>query len=270
MKLSIRKIFIFTILVICIIVFNLAVYFQLTEKSTSKNPENDVIIDTDSLIENFQNIFRNELQYQENIVNVDKVEYTEELIYTSFLNQDKIENAYELNVHIPYINIQNEVAQAINEEIQSLFYSKAEAILAGASQNTIYHVTYQAYINDNILSLIIQANLKEGDNPQRVIIKTYNYNLSSNSNLGIKEILEYRKITEEYAQNKINETIKQASENANRYQELGYSMYLRNAKDNMYKIMNTKIYFLGENKALYILYPYGNSNYTSEVDLLVI
>ena len=38
----------------------------------------------------------------------------------------------------------------------------------------------------------------------------------------------------------------------------------------MYKLNNTNVYFIGEDKALYIIYPYGNTNYTSELDLLVL
>ena len=180
------------------------------------------------------------------------------------------ENSYELNVSIPYLNINSDTAKKINQEIDTLFYKKAIDILNNANQYTVYGVKYKAYVNDNILSLIINVTLKEGNNPQRVIIKTYNYNLSSNNQLNIKEVLQYRDISENYVQNKINETIKNASENANIYSELGYNMYLRNVGDSIYKLENTTVYFLGENKALYIIYPYGNSHYTSEVDLLVI
>ena len=35
------------------------------------------------------------------------------------------------------------------------------------------------------------------------------------------------------------------------------------------QLENTKVYFLGEGKALYVLYPYGNSNYTTELDLVI-
>ena len=52
--------------------------------------------------------------------------------------------------------------------------------------------------------------------------------------------------------------------------ELGYSKYIRNINDDIYKVENTSTFFIGENKALYIIYPYGNSNYTTEFDLLVI
>ena len=60
--------------------------------------------------------------------------------------------------------------------------------------------------NANILSMIISATLKEGDNAQREIIKTYNYNLSSNEKLTINEVLEYRNLSSNYVQSEILKT----------------------------------------------------------------
>ena len=39
--------------------------------------------------------------------------------------------------------------------------------------------------------------------------------------------------------------------------------------DDIYKIENTKNFFLGKNKTLYLIYAYGNKNYTSEMDIVV-
>lgn len=270
MKLNARIIFIICVLVICVIAINLAVYFQITEKPNNEQENMETVVDTNMLKENFNNIFHNQFNDQGNEVNVTKIDNEKAIVDTSYKNQETIPNFYALNVNIPYLNINNSEAQKINEEINSLFYNKVSDILSNKSQYTIYNVVYQAYINDNILSLVIHSTLKEGDNPQRVIIRTYNYNLSSNSNMGIDELLEYRKISKEYTQKKINETIQTASENANKYQKLGYSMHLRNVNDSIYLVDNTTVYFLGENKAFYILYPYGNLSYTSEVDILVI
>ena len=267
MKLSKRKLFIIAILVLCIIAINLAVYFQITKKPTNVD---DVPVDEDGLMEEFNSIFDNSLDVQGNSVNVTKIDNLQELIYTSYTNQEVLENSYELNVYLPSLNISNPVAQAINEEINRLFYDKVISVLAQSNKYTIYSVNYKAYINNDILSLIIKATLKEGDNPQRILIKTYNYNLTSNQNLNISEILNYRKINQEFAQSKINETVQHASENANRYKNLGYNIYLRDINNSIYKISNTQVFFLGKNNALYIVYPYGNSNYTSEVDLLII
>lgn len=270
-KINIRKIFIIFILAICIVAINLAVYFQITSKSNKKNKENEEIaIDRIELTENFTKIFDNTINHQGNTINVNKKEGLKEIIYTSYLNQDDIDNKYRLNVSIPYLNINSTVADTINQEINSIFYNKLNNILSNQSQYTVYSVKYKAYINNNILSLIISATLKEGNNAQREIIKTYNYNLSSNEELSLNEIIEYRGLSNDYVQREITQTIKNAIENANVYSDLGYSKYTRNINDDIYKIENTKSYFIGENKALYIIYPYGNLNYTSELDLLVI
>ena len=269
MKGNLRKIFIISVLLICIIAINLAVFFKITEKSDNNGAE-ELIIDTAMLVENFNKIFDNQINYQNNNINIEKKDDARELVYTSYNNQEEIANKYMLNVNIPNLNINNPNAEKINEEINNLFYNKALGILAKTQQYTIYNVKYKVYVNDNILSLIISATLKEGENAQREIIKTYNYNLASNRNLSLNEVLEYRQLSKENVQNKIYDTIKIASENAKTYNELGYTKFLRNINDSMYKIENTTVFFIGEGKALYILYPYGNSNYTSETDLLVI
>lgn len=270
MNLNIRKIFIIGILALCIIVINLAVFFMITQKDDNSGNMQEIVIDTALLTENFNKIFDNTIDYQENDINISKKDGTNELVYTSYTTQEELENKYMLNVNIPSLNINNMAADSINEEINTLFYNKAIDILAKTEQYTIYNVKYKAYVNDNILSLVIIATLKEGDNPQREIIKTYNYNLSSNEIFDINKVLEYRQLSKEAVQSKIYETIKIASENANKFNELGYNKYLRNINDSMYKIDNTNIFFIGENKAVYILYPYGNLNYTSETDLLAI
>lgn len=270
MNINLRKIFIISVLALCIIAINLAVFFQITKKPDNPDKGQEIVIDTALLTENFDKIFDNKIDYQDNTVNISKKDNTKELVYTSYTNQEESEKYYMLNINIPSLNINNSAAEKINEEINSLFYKKALDILAKTEQYTVYNVEYKSYVNDNILSLVISATLKEGEKPQRKIIKTYNYNLTSNSNLNVNEVLEYRRLSGEYVQNKIYEIIKLASENSNKYNELGYTKYLRNINDSMYKIQNLKVFFIGENKALYILYPYGNLNYTSEIDLVVI
>lgn len=266
-----RKIFVISIIAICIISINLAVYLKIIEKD--KNSETDeVIVDTVALTENFENIFDNTIDLGENnTISISKIEQSKEIIYSKYQLENKKENSYDIEVNIPFLNINNEITKNINEEINSIFYSKVNSILSQNNETeTIYNVKYKAYINDNILSLVIKSTLKEGNNAQRLIIKTYNYNLSSNQLLDINQVLDYRKLDKNKVQSKIKDTIETAAKTASAYQELGYSKYLRNPDDDMYLLENTNVYFLGEGKSLYILYPYGNSNYTSEMDLLVI
>lgn len=267
---NLRKIFIVSVLVICIIAINFAVYFQITSKTSNNSAKEEIAIDKIALTENFTKIFDNTVNYQENVITVNKKEETKEIVYSIYSNQDEVENKYKLNVNIPYFNINSTVSDSINLEIYNLFYNKLNNIMSNPNQYTVYTVKYKSYINDNILSLVISATLKEGNNAQREIIKTYNYNLSSNEKMSINEILEYRKLSNDYVQSEILKTIKSAIENANVYSDLGFIKYERNIDDNIYKVENANVYFIGENKALYILYPYGNKKYTSELDLLVI
>lgn len=51
---------------------------------------------------------------------------------------------------------------------------------------------------------------------------------------------------------------------------MGYSnIYTRDLNNDMYKIANSKTFFLGENGKLYIIYAYGNQNFTSEMDIVL-
>lgn len=266
-----RKIFVISVIAICIISINLAVYLKIIEKDDHSGTSEEIIVDTVALTENFENIFDNTIDLGESdLSSVSKIEETQKIVYSKYEIKDKKENSYDIEVNIPYLNINHEIANTINQEIDSLFYSKVNSLLTqNNSVEIIYNVKYKAYINDNILSLVIRSTLKEGTNAQRLIIKTYNYNLSSNQILDIHQLLDYRKLDENKVQSKIKETIETASSTASAYQKLGYSTYLRNPEDDMYLLENTNVYFLGAGKSLYILYPYGNSNYTSEMDLLV-
>ena len=64
---NLRRIFIISIIAICIIVINLAVFFQITSKPKKKaeNEKEEVIIDRVVLTENFAKIFDNTIDYQE-------------------------------------------------------------------------------------------------------------------------------------------------------------------------------------------------------------
>lgn len=266
-----RKVFVISIIVICILCINLAVYLKIVEKDNNKEKREEIIIDTVALTENFENIFDNEIDYQNNILtSANKKDVTKELVYTTYTKKEKQDGRYDINANIPYININNNKIENMNKEIEDIFYNKVNDILLDTENNeTIYNVKYKAYVNDNILSLVISSELKEGNNSQRLIIKTYNYNISSNEVLDINQILNYRMLNAKTVQNKINEAIKESVQTSSAYQELGYNKYIRDLNDEMYKVENTKVFFLGEGKSLYILYPYGNSNYTRELDLVV-
>lgn len=159
--------------------------------------------------------------------------------------------------------------ELFNKKIQSLFVDKANDIMKNATQNTIYSIDYMAYVNTNILSLVIRSTLKEGNNPQRVIIQTYNYNLSTNEQISLNQILEIKGLNKEKVENTIIAQVNLANEEAQTLKHLGYNVYTRDLNSNIYKIENTDNYILGPDNKLYLVYPYGNANFTDEMDVIV-
>lgn len=268
------KIFFAIITIFCIFSVAFAVYIQFFSSesaSIATNPEsinNEEIYTT--LKDEFSNIFTNE--YHSNSYNsekITKIDDTKELIYTSTENKQKVSGKYDLNVSIPVINIADANIDKANKEINETFKSTADAIVQGTPDYIIFDVQYVAYINNNILSLVIESNLKQGDNPQRVIVKTYNYNLDTLKSVTLEEMIAIKNLDKEYVNNKIREEIKNESKKASDLKELGYTVYNRDLKSEMYDLENTNNYFLGKDNYLYILYPYGNTNKTSETDIII-
>ena len=102
-----------------------------------------------------------------------------------------------------------------------------------------------------------------------MIITTYNYNTDNGNIVALDELLSLKQINKTSLQSKINKEIEEKSKNSEDLSNIGYSVYKRNPDDNMYKIENTSTYFLADNGYIYIVYPYGNNNNTSEYDLIV-
>lgn len=274
MKINIRTIAFAMIIVICIIAINFGIYWQFFRKEKIEGLEdetNNNVVSNEQLVQNFDNIFGNTINKQGNEVKqIRKIEEKEDIIYTKLKKEENSEGKYEIKVNIPCVNIQNSLVEKFNKRVDNIFTQKAEEIIEKANSNTIYNVEYTSYINSNILSLIIRATLKEGNNPQRVIIQTYNYNLSTNEELTLEQILEIKKMSTASVEKEIKSVVSEANMQAMSLKELGYPVYSRNVESTMYKIENTTTYFIGENGKLYILYPYGNSNFTSELDIVII
>lgn len=216
---------------------------------------------------NFANLYDNKF-YNNNNVNVTKIDENKDIVYT---NYEKIEtnNNYEINVILPYINIKNSKIQRWNEEIVNTFKAKAKQILENEDITTIYSTKYTANIENNILSVMIYADLKENTSSQRVLIQTYNFNLETNKELTLQDVLKIYGLDSKQVQNKIDDDIKKENKKAQELIDLGYNVFTRDLQDDMYKIENSTEFFV-KNKNLYIIYAYGNDSNTSEYDIIVI
>ena len=268
---TIRYIMYTVIIIFCIVAIGIAVYAQFFMKEPAKDAYgNNItaggnIVTTQDINQSFLDLFTNEFysNYDEN--NITKLDNSKDIVYTFYSENQTVDGKYSIN-----INIQSDIVTEFNNLTQSIFVDKINSVISGNGAYTIYNLDYTSYINNNILSVAIKATIKEGDNPQRVIVQTYNYNLETNEKVALKDILEDRDIDETVVQNRIKTVVQNASNDANKMAESGYTVYQRDVNDDMYKIDNVANFIEGPNGELYIIFAYGNNNYTSEMDIIEI
>lgn len=272
-----RKIIYIVVLAICIIAILVGAYLQVFRINEVGSGEDKKYVELPDeqyvkLENNFSQLFQNNITNNSNfdVSQIDKINADEDIIANEYINTNKETNKYNFNVYIPYININSTTIQKYNNQIQSIFKQKALDIIENNyDNNTIYTVEYTAYINENILSLVIRSTLKEDDNAQRIIVQTYNYNLEKGKVATIDNLLEIKGISSSYAESKVREKIKVSQEKVEELKKLGYNIFDRDYKSALYKMQNTNEFFLGENGHLYLIYAYGNQNFTSELDLVI-
>ena len=261
-----------SIIAICIISIIIVIYIQFFDGKTVTTVgylKGKSEIDYENLKAEFNNIYTNSLKNYNDKYDKLKSDTSKELVYTGYTKDVTENNSYNINVQIPYINIKNSTIDGYNEEIKNLFEKKAEDILKTKNKNTIYTVEYNACVEDGVLSIIINANLKEGSSAQRIIIKTYNYDLDTNQEINLSQLLKGESVDTSYAQSKINEEIEVEQKKAEDLKALGHSIFSRDKNDDMYKIENVEDFYF-QDGAIYVIFAYGNDKYTSEVDVAII
>ena len=280
-KINVKAVIIYTIsiitCIIAIVIVGLSIYYGSDELDRLAAIGGSSLNKTDEeyqlLKANFDDIFQNQLEEYTTDVDVKKVDKEKPLVYTYYTkdeneNESK-ENSYDMNLNIPYINIDSETIKAYNEEIKQTYEEKAENILQAESGNTIYTLEYEATIENDILSLIIRSNLKEGASAQRLIVQTFNYDLRNNKEISLEELIQLKQLNVNDVQNRINEEIKAEYRRVEDLKSLGYIIFGRNPSDEMYKIENSQDFFVKDGN-IYIIYAYGNENLTREMDLVIV
>lgn len=268
------------ILLLCVIAISLGIYGQFFYKYAKTDPlmiginigmkktEEELAI----LKSNFDNKFTNELK--ENSVGTDiskvkKQDYQNPIVYTAynFVNTD--ETYYDVNAQIPLLNINSETAKIINSEIKSEFYDKVNSVMRQTQGNTIYNVAYAAYLNSDVVSIVIKSSLKEEGKPEKVSVKTYNYSITAEELLTLDELIELKQTTTETVQKTINSEIEKVSKNLELIANEYGTVYERNVDSDIYKVESAQNYFLTDDGYVYIIYAYGNEEYTNEMDIVI-
>ncbi len=260
----------------CVFAIIAGIYAQFIDNNnntSSQNVQNEILEKSQEEIKDeFNEFFTNTLNLNGfDTTGIQKINNENDIVY-SIYEIEEISDAYEVKMSIPVINIKNELTTTLNQVTQANFVNKANEILqkTDTENKTIYTIDYVAYVNSNILSLIIRSTLKEGTSAQRVIIQTYNYNLATNTEATLVDLINIKKLNKDEVNDKIIEVVTKANEEDEALQDMGYNqIFVRDLTSDMYNVDNTSSYFLGPNEELYIIYPYGNNEFTSKMDIVL-
>lgn len=272
-----KYLFFIFIILICIIALSLGIYIQFFYKYADTDPlmiginigakktEEEYAL----LASKFNDLFTNSLKINSEEVRVKKIENTKDIVYTAYNFVHEDETYYSIDAQIPTINIDTEVIKEVNAEIKNEYYNKANEIMRKTEGNSIYKVTYAAYVNSDILSVLIKASLKEEGKVEKVTMKTYNYSLTRESLVTLEDLIELKQTTVEVVQKNIRDEIKKAAQNAQIIANEYGTLYERDVDSDMYDVEATNVYFLTDDGYVYIVYPYGNTEDTNEMDIVI-
>ncbi len=273
-----RVFFFLAIMGVCVVALLMGVYISFYYKYNETDPlmlginvgSEKSAQELATLEDEFNSLFENKLKSNgAPSVDLDKLEETKDLVYTGYKLDNTDENYYAVNAQIPIINIDTEKARELNQEIRGTFYEKANEVMRIGSDYTQYNVTYQAYLNNDVISVVIKSTLKQGNNPEKVSVKTCNYNIPGKKQLTFLDVIELKKTTQAEVQSSINKKVKEADTRSKIIAAEYGTMYERDLSDDMYKVQNTANFFLTDEGNVYIVYAYGNNTYTNEMDVIV-
>lgn len=249
-----RKLVIFIIVIVVILMILSTVLVFVLTKDKSKDKKNintEEVLDTEKL----EMEFKQEFSSKE----------TEYVKIAQTVEQSKI-GKYDVKAYMPKLTAEGSDAEEINNDIYELSANIIN-VAVDVKKYAKYNMEYETFLNNNILSLVIRFTVKEEDNPRRIIIKTYNYDIEKNERVELKDIIneEQKNKIQEKIKNKVEESNKKANQTISK----GYKAYVRDEKDDIYEIENATEFFIGNENILYIVYAYGNKEYTEEMDLIM-
>ena len=273
-----RYIFLVVLILICIASLSIGIYSKFFYKYADTDPfmlginigAQKTAEEYDLLRSNFNEIFNNDLKGDDSEIILERIDSEKNIVYTAYNLVNEDETFYSVDTKIPMININSDVAKKINSQIKDEYYNKANSIMRQTEGNTIYKVTYEAYINNsNILSVVIKSSLKDENKSEKVSIKTYNYGIVSEELVTLQDLIDLKKMESSEIQKEIDKEIKKAYNDAKIIAAEYGELYERDLSNSMYKIENSENYFLTDDGYVYIVYPYGNNDYTNEMDIVI-
>ena len=275
------KIIYVIISIICVISIIIGVYEQFFNKkddntniSTNGKVEEPIEQIKEKTMEEikdeFNAIFINSFSSEgKDISDIERINKEKKIVYAAY-NIQQENDFFNIDLNIPVINIKGDIPKEFNKITQEVFVKKANEVMenTNVSEKIIYSIDYAAYINGDILSVIIKSSLKQGNNPQRIIVQTYNYNIKTKEKVTLSNIIEQKNIDEQKLKSKIDRALQIVKREEEILTQSGYSVYVRDLNSDVYKLENITNFFLDNDEKLYIIFAYGNQNFTSELDIV--
>lgn len=270
-----KVIFFVVLFLICVVAICIAIYSQYFYKYSDTDPlmigihigSKKTTEEFASLKEDFNDLFKNDVHINSENLKVDKINTSQEVVYTYNKVNNQDENYYNVDVKIPAINIDDKVAKEINSKILERFDKKSKDIMASSEGFTVYNVDYVAYINKSVVSIAIREKIKTEKTGETVTVTTYNYSIPDKKELSLNDLIKLKETDAATVQATIDDVIEaQADKNNDIAKE--YGGLVRNPKDKMYKLENSENFFLTDDGYVYIIYDYENKN-TNEVDIVI-
>ncbi len=270
-----KVVFFITLFLICVVAICIAIYVQYFYKDYDTDPfmlgihigEKKTNEEYATLKADFNNLFTNQVHVNSENLKVDKINTTQDVVYTYNKVKNQDENYYDVDVKIPALNINSEVAKEINSQIIEKFDKKAKEVMTSSDGFTIYNVDYVAYINKSVVSIAIREKAKIGTKGETVTVTTYNYNIPDKEEISLNDLIKLKKTDKSTVQEAIKTSIEAQAEKNNDIAEQ-YGGLVRNPEDKMYKVENSENYFLTDDGYVYIVYDYQEKN-TNEVDVVI-
>ena len=275
------KIIYVIISIICVISIIIGVYEQFFNKkddntniSTNGKVEESIEQIKEKTMgeikDEFNAIFINSFSSEgKDISDIERINKEKNIVYAAY-NIQQENDFFNIDLNIPVINIKGDIPKEFNKITQEVFVKKANEVMenTNVSEKIIYSIDYAAYINGDILSVIIKSSLKQGNNPQRIIVQTYNYNIKTKEKVTLSNIIEQKNIDEQKLKSKIDRALQIVKREEEILTQSGYSVYVRDLNSDVYKLENITNFFLDNDEKLYIIFAYGNQNFTSELDIV--
>ena len=266
-----RKTLFIVIIGLCVLAVVAGLLTQVKSSNKRKEDNNHInYVEADETAKSdFEDIFDDKFDKTgSELIQADKLNENEGLVYGITVQDNN--DFYDMSVNLPVININTIIGNKLNQNTQNIFANKANAIQEKKEGQSIYTTTYTSYLKDNILYTVIKSTLKEDENPQRVIVQTYAYDLPENKELTIEKAIELVGSTKEEVEEKIKDQITKKINESNGLNNSGYNIYKRDLESDIYKLENIDTFYISKDGRLNIIFAYGNNDFTSEMDIIVI